>query len=191
MQDLDNNSRVLLPVNPWEKHAPFAVSASGLPTPLDIRCYIAQAEAQLHTAIDSGEAEEVEFPTDHSFPPGMYVRSVFLPAGSLLVGKLHRYAHHNYISQGRVTVLTEAHGLQTLTAPCQMLSPAACKRLIYAHEDTIWTVMHPNTSNTQDLGLLELEHIAGTYPELGLEDPTTLLQQIALPKVGSLESQGE
>ena len=184
-----DNSAVLPPINPWEKLAPFSVSASWLTTPFERRCYIAQAEAQLHTAVESGEAVEAEFPTDHSFPPGLYVRSIFLPAGSILVGKLHRYAHHNYISQGRVTVLTEEGGLQMLTAPCQMTSPAACKRLIYVHEDTIWTVMHPNTSDTQDLELLELEHIALNYAELGLEDPTTLLQQTASLVLG-LEPQG-
>jgi hypothetical protein len=176
-----NNSAALLCCNSAEYPTPFSLTASWLTDPLEIRCYIAQAEQQLRDAIAAGLAEETEFQTDHAFPPGLYVRSVFLPKGSLLVGKLHRFAHHNYISQGKVTVLTEKHGLEILTAPCQMISPAACKRLIYAHEDTIWTVMHPNTSDTQDLELLELEHIALSYAELGLEEPSELLQYIAVP----------
>ena len=37
---------------------------------------------------------QVEFKTDHYFSEGMYCRKVFRPAGTLIVGKVHKKDHY-------------------------------------------------------------------------------------------------
>jgi hypothetical protein len=138
-------------------------------TPLEIRYRICALELSMQKALEFGELTECEFPLYHHFHDGIYTRGVFLPAGTVVVGKIHKFAHINKIHQGKVTVVTEEGGVETLTAPYSMISPAAVKRAIYVHEDTIWSVDH-ETSLT-DLDEIEEEVIAKTYTQLGLEDP--------------------
>jgi hypothetical protein len=42
-------------------------------------------------------------------------------------------------------------------------SSAGTQRLLYTHQDTVWSVIHPNHSNTQDLDKLEEINIAKDY----------------------------
>jgi len=99
-------------------------------------------------------------PLVHHFAPGLYAREILLPAGSVVVGKIHRHAHINTISRGRVTVATE-FGTEELVGPCTFVSTPGTKRVVVAHEDTIWTTYHPTEEN--DLGLIEQQVIAPTF----------------------------
>ena len=109
---------------------------------------------------------ETEFPVDcplkHHFAPGLYAREIFLPKGSVVVGKIHKHAHVNNISQGHVMVYTE-EGLQEFIAPYQFISLPGTKRVVCALEDTIWTTYHP-TEET-DLEIIEQHVIAKDFEE--------------------------
>lgn len=141
-------------------------------TPLQLRYQICALEYELKQAIIRGKLQEVEFPLFHKFEDGQYHRTIFLPAGSVVVGKLHKFAHYNKIHEGKVLVVTEQGGLQLLEGPCDMISPAACKRALMVLEDTYWTVVH----DTQSTNLMEIEEkvIAKNYTQIGLEDPELL-----------------
>jgi hypothetical protein len=102
-------------------------------------------------------------PVTHHFAPGLYAREILLPAGSVVVGKIHRHAHINTISKGRVSVATE-FGLQEYVAPYTFVSKPGTKRAVVAHEDTIWTTYHP-TEET-DLAKIEEYVIAPSYEAL-------------------------
>lgn len=106
---------------------------------------------------------DVEFPLQHTFAPGVYVRTIFIPAGSVIVGKIHKHRHANVLSQGHVTVLTEGGGLEDLRGPLTMVSEPGTKRAVYAHTDTVWTTIHP--TDKSDLTDIEDEVIAKTYEE--------------------------
>lgn len=99
-------------------------------------------------------------PLVHHFAPGLYAREILLPAGSVVVGKIHRHAHINTISRGRVTVATE-FGTEELIGPCTFVSIPGTKRVVVAHEDTIWTTYHP-TEET-DLSVIEDQVIAPSF----------------------------
>lgn len=99
-------------------------------------------------------------PVTHHFAPGLYAREIFLPAGVRIIGKIHRHAHVNTISKGRVTVFTE-FGTQDLQAPVSFVSQPGTKRAVVAHEDTIWTTYHP-TQET-DLAKIEQHVIAPSF----------------------------
>lgn len=109
------------------------------------------------------ELPDVEMPLQHTFAPGVYVRTIFIPAGTVLVGKIHRHRHANILSQGHVTVLTEAGGTEELRGPLTLVSEPGTKRAVYAHTDTVWTTIHP--TDKTDLEEIEEETIAPNYAE--------------------------
>lgn len=113
--------------------------------------------------IASGDLKEVEMPLTHTFAPGVYVRTAYLKAGSIVVGKIHKHSHANILSQGDVTVMTESGGQQRLTGFMPMVSEAGTKRAVYTHTDAIWTTIH--LTNSTDLAEIEDELIAKTYAD--------------------------
>lgn len=104
-------------------------------------------------------------PLVHHFAPGLYAREIFIPAGILIIGKIHRHAHVNTISKGKCVVATE-FGLQELEAPKSFISKPGVKRAVLALEDTIWTTYHP-TEET-DLDKIEEYVIAPTFDDYDL-----------------------
>ena len=108
-----------------------------------------------------GDSEEC--PLTHEFVDGVYVRTIKIPAHSLVVGKIHRHAHPNFLMKGVVTVYTEEHGFQILKAPCSMISPAGTKRALYTHMDCEWTTIHKTDATTPEEA--ELEIIAPSYED--------------------------
>ncbi len=105
-------------------------------------------------------------PLKHSFSDGIYVREIFIPAGTVVVGKLHKHDHPNFLMSGEVEVITEGEGKQKLVAPLSMISKKGTKRVVHALTDVVWITVHSNPTNTQDLNKLEDIVIAKTYKEL-------------------------
>lgn len=109
---------------------------------------------------------QVEFETTHHFSHGVYVRTIRIPAGSLLTGKMHATDHLNIVSQGDISVLTE-DGIQRIKAPAIIPAKAGMKRVGFAHADTVWTTIHG--TNETDLDRLEAELI---IPDTALAAPS-------------------
>jgi hypothetical protein len=103
-------------------------------------------------------------PLTHTFADKIYVREIFIPKGSVLVGKIHKHSHPNFLLQGVVDVVTE-YGAERLTAPMSMISSAGTKRAVHAIEDCRWVTVHENPTNTRDLDELEKYIIAENYDE--------------------------
>lgn len=102
-------------------------------------------------------------PVKHHFAPGAYGREMFLPAGMIVVGKIHKHAHVNVISQGCVHVFTEHEGKLELRAPCTFVSSPGTKRAVHVIEDTVWTTVH--VTDKTDLAEIEREVIATDFEE--------------------------
>ena len=128
---------------------------------------ILAVEAMLSRVPGAKFGDMEECPLKHSFADGVYVREIFIPKGWVIVGKLHRHSHPNFLMSGEVSVYTEEKGVQRLKAPQSIISPAATKRIVYAHEDTVWITVH--VTNERDLGKIEDVVIAKNYKELGIE----------------------
>jgi hypothetical protein len=109
-------------------------------------------------------------PVDDKYGCCTYAREMFIPKGTLIIGKIHRHQHLNIISQGRVSVMTE-FGKVFMQAPCTFISEVGLKRAVVAEEDTIWTTVHLTSKNSEDdLAEIEDEVIAPTYAALQIED---------------------
>ncbi len=109
-----------------------------------------------------GSGQEIELPVKHHFARGVYVRELFIPKGTALVGKIHKYSQVNIVSKGDISVLTE-DGIKRVQAGATIVSCAGIKRAGYAHEDTIWVTIH-GTHET-DVDRLEDELIAESFDE--------------------------
>lgn len=117
---------------------------------------------RLYTLQESlGAQPDVDCPLQHVFAPGVYARTIFLPKGATLVGKIHKHRHINILSAGTVKVMTESGGIEFLSGPLTMVSEPGTKRAVYAVTNTVWTTIHP-TQET-DLAKIEDEVIAKTY----------------------------
>lgn len=81
--------------------------------------------------------EKREFHVEHSIQDGMYMRKLFIPKGSLIVGKIHKLSCLNVVAQGDISILTES-GSARVRAGYTVASPAGIQKVGYAHEDTIF-----------------------------------------------------
>ena len=128
----------------------------------DIAEGIEQITNFLTDPIFAENQSKIEWPLKHTFSNGIYARELTIPAGGLIVGKVHKTQHHNFLLQGEIIVLTEKGGVKLLQAPCTMVSEPGTQRVGYALTETVWTAVHSNESNTQDLDLLEEENVVNT-----------------------------
>ena len=107
--------------------------------------------------IDRLQAEMVNMPqaemtTEHLFSPGMYMRKVFRPAGTLIVGKVHKEPHFFLCAMGEIVAWTET-GMRTLRAGDVIESKPGTKRVTLAVTDAIGITIH----RTDETDLDEIE----------------------------------
>ena len=113
---------------------------------------------------------QVEIPIVHTFGPGFYGRTITIPAGATLVGKVHATEHIFILSKGELAVATEDGG-QVLRAPFQQVCRPGLKRAGHALTECVVTNIH--VTDTTDLDALEAELI---QPEaLSFEAPSALV----------------
>lgn len=106
---------------------------------------------------------QVEIPPVHHFSKSVYAREITIPAGTLIVGAIHRHQNLNIISKGDVTFFS-IDGAKRAKAPHTFVASPGVKRVIFAHEDTVWTTIH-GTDET-DVERIEDEFIAKDYEGL-------------------------
>jgi hypothetical protein len=100
------------------------------------------------------------FPTEHLFLHGMYIRKIFMPAGSLLTSMQHKTTHPFVILSGKLRVMDQMEAVE-YEAPFVGVTEAGTKRVLYIHEDTTWLTFHANPKNISDSDKM-VEYL--TYP---------------------------
>jgi hypothetical protein len=103
-------------------------------------------------------------PIKHYFMDGVYIREMTMKKGIAVVGAIHKHLHMCFLLTGRVTVVNEEDTVDHI-APCFIISTPGIKRVLYAHEDSIWFNTHKNPSNASDVKQLEKEIVAISYEE--------------------------
>lgn len=127
---------------------------------------IASREQILTLETRMRQFDPIDCPLTHTFAPGSYGRTIQLPEGALVVGKIHKHAHLNIISRGLVTVVTE-FGREMFDArekPVVFTSEPGTKRALYCHLETWWTTIH--LTDKTDLAEIERDIIARDFVEL-------------------------
>ncbi len=113
------------------------------------------------------EYPQADLRLDHFFAHGTYTRVLYLPAGTMLTGKIHRYSCINIVAQGRIKVVTD-EGKIEISAPHIFVSGPGVKKAGYVIEDAIWINVHPWE---------------------GAEDLEAIEQQVIIPSNEALENQ--
>lgn len=122
---------------------------------------------------------QVECPVTHGFSPGVYLRTIHMPAGTLVIGHKHRTKHFNVILKGSVKVLMDGK-LHRLKAPLVFESEAGVRKVLYIEEDCDWATIHA----TDETDVAKLEE------QLVEKSAAFLEYQIEAAKLKSLVEKG-
>lgn len=120
---------------------------------------------------------EIECPVVHHFSRNVYAREMHVQKGVLLVGKIHKHQNLNILSAGEVSVLS-VDGVKRVKAPYTFVASPGAKRVIYAHEDAVWTTIHGTPE--QDVARIEDEVIAKSYDEVVALDGSQAKQVVGV-----------
>lgn len=111
-----------------------------------------------------------ELPTTHHFSDNIYCREIFMPAGSVVVGKKHATRHLNIVLSGECVVWT-VHGKKNLKAGMIFESLAGEQKVVLMKTDVRFLTIHYNPDNLREEAELEGKYIRSEeqlplFPEL-------------------------
>lgn len=110
------------------------------------------------------------------FGHGIYMRQVFLPAGSQAAGRIHKQPCWNILLLGEIEVVTE-DGYRLMVAPDIFQSPAGVKRAVRAISDTMWVTVHAYDGEERDGdAMADLLTVPG-YEQLASHSPEKVLSK--------------
>ena len=116
---------------------------------------------------------QAECPVQHRFAPGVYIREMLIPAGTLIVGHVHKTKHFNIMLCGRIRVFIDGR-VEELAGPQTILSSAGVQKVGYALEDTIWQTIHPSTET--DIEKLEAQLVEPSQEKIEHEKLKGLIE---------------
>lgn len=107
-----------------------------------LRCVTDNPAVPLDDKIDALQRHmldqpQVDCPVFHRYGPGIYIREVMIPAGTVAIGHYQRFEHLNVMLKGKVTVVDDNGNLHTLVAP-QVFVGKPGRKMGYIHEDMVW-----------------------------------------------------
>lgn len=117
------------------------------------------------------ENEPVECPVIHRFGPGVYIREVTLPAGTIAIGHLHRTAHINIILKGRVTVMNDNGTTTEIEAPYVYTSQPG-RKVVFAQSEVVWQ----NIFATTETDVQVLEEMLLDKSDVSIDDTEQRMQ---------------
>ncbi len=97
---------------------------------------------------------QVEMETNHYFLPGLYLRELIIPAGTLLVGRKHKTYHISIMIEGEMDVVGE-NGIKRIKGRYIHEGKKGTKRVGYTVKESRWITIHFNGSG--DLKKIEEE----------------------------------
>jgi hypothetical protein len=118
---------------------------------------------------------KAEFKLEHYYAHGLYGRELFIPKGTIYVGKIHRFSHIRVVLKGHLFIVTE-DGRQEYLAPHVMVTPEGTRRVGYAFEDTL--VMTVHATDQTDLDEIEHEIIMPRDEQLLTESEHKLIESL-------------
>lgn len=95
--------------------------------------------------------EKVEIKIDNYYADGVYGRRAYIPAGTILTGKIHKFEQLNILLKGKMSVLIDGY-MKVLNAPHVVISPPGTKRIAEAHTDCEWlTVLRTDLTDADKI----------------------------------------
>ena len=113
-----------------------------------------------------------DYVATHFFTKGVYARQLFMPAGEIIISKIHKTQHQYIISKGIVEVQIDMDEWKLLEAPFHGITEVNTRRVLYVHEDCIWTTFHPIegiTGDENELSDIEKDEIVSKIESMIIE----------------------
>jgi hypothetical protein len=110
---------------------------------------------------------QVDCPVTHRFAPGVYLREIFMPADTVVIGKVHKTEHFNILLKGACLIVHADGTREELRAPATFVSKPNVQKVLYITEDMIWQTVH--VTDEIELPKLEAILISKEHPELSDE----------------------
>jgi len=101
---------------------------------------------------DMLKMDQVDCPVIHRFSPGLYIREVSIPAGTLAIGHFQKTEHLNIFLQGRVLIMGDNGKARELAAP-MIFAGKPGRKFGYIKEDVVWLNVYP--TDETDIDTLE------------------------------------
>lgn len=112
---------------------------------------------------------QVELPVVSDFCHGLYARTMFIPADTILTGAIHKDESFFVVRSGDLLVTTD-DGPKQVSAGFMGITKAGAKRVGYAITDVVFTTFHANPEEVRDEAQL-WEHFT-------LPAPADVLEQL-------------
>ena len=140
--------------------------------------------------VDNSQADEVEkimlamargggevmtaedFPVEHFFAPGVYVRWLFRKKGTKIVGHAHKHAHLSMVVRGRLRIYSNGKHRDVIAGSKPFLTPAGTRKCTVAIQDTVLITIH--ATNETDPEKLEDELVVKSPAFIEFEDEQRL-----------------
>ena len=98
---------------------------------------------------------QADFSLINRFADGLYARQVTIKKGCLLTSKIHLKEHFAFILTGDISVWTD-EDYQRVKAPQVLITQPGTKRVLLAHEETVWITVHATKAKTVEEAEAEL-----------------------------------
>lgn len=108
------------------------------------------------------ELAPVESEVVNHFSKGVYGRELRVPAGSVIVGHIHKFENMNILLEGDMSVTTD-QGVKRVGPGFMVVSPPGTKRVAFAHTACRWLTVH-GTHET-DIDKIEQQFIVHSEQE--------------------------
>lgn len=108
---------------------------------------------------------QIGFENEHQFTPGVYARTMRIPAGTVNTSKIHKVQHTYVLRAGRISVVDSFGKSHIVVAGAMGITYPGTKRAVLGLEDAVLTTFHPNPDNCTDIDELERRYIAQTFDE--------------------------
>lgn len=121
----------------------------------------------------------------HRFLPGLYTREMYVPAGNLMTGMVHKKEHISIFLEGILLVPDDdpeaINGSRIIEAPMVEITPPGVKRVGVALTDVRWITVHASNAETKE----EAEE------EIFTNDPEEVLDLLMIDSQARVEYQLE
>lgn len=139
-------------------------------TSLPVSQDIANLVRIIEDNLASGYLYAPKLPTTHHFSDNIYCREIFMPKGSVVVGKKHATRHLNIVLSGECYIWT-IHEKMHLGAGQIFESMAGVQKVVLMKTDVRFLTIHYNPDNLRGMDELEGKYIQSIeqlplFPEL-------------------------
>lgn len=112
-------------------------------------------------------------PVEHRYEPGFYIRTMYLPADMIFIGRKHLRGHEVHLIKGRATYITPK-GKFDCSAPFSIFTAPGFAMVAYIQEECVVETWHTNEEESRDSDMLEARDFE--LPEVTLARGQKLLE---------------